>query len=282
VDSRELRYFIAVAEELHFGRAAQRLGIAQPPLSRTIMQLERRLGAPLLRRDSRPVSLTEAGAVLLHEGRSALDALEATEQRARRAALAATGQPSVVLAIKAGASSELLAKLLHAYAAEPDSIHVDVQLCGPGEQTRLLRSGHADVAILHPPIDETTGFDTEELLTEGQVAILPAGHPLTTRTHLNRAEVADLADLPQPRWPRKDGTYPEGPGPEVQSHSQLLQLIALHRTMMVAPESCRSQLREDVVAVPVVDAPSITTVIAWPPHSRNRAVADLVRTATRF
>ncbi|WP_410812767.1 LysR family transcriptional regulator [Micromonospora sp. 067-2] len=282
MDSRELRYFIAVAEELHFGRAAQRLGIAQPPLSRTIMQLERRLGAALLQRNSRPISLTEAGAVLLHEGRAALEALEAAEQRARRASLAALGQPSVVLAIKAGASSELLAKLLRAYAAEPGSIHVDVLLCDSGEQTRLLRSGHADVAILHPPIDETTGFDTEELITEGQVAVLPAGHPLATRTHLNVAETIDRTDLPQPRWPRPDGTYIEGPGPEVQNHAQLLQLIALDRTMMIAPDSCRAQLGEDVVAIPVIDAPRITTVMAWPPRSRSRAVADLVRTATRL
>ncbi|MGC4808490.1 LysR family transcriptional regulator [Micromonospora sp. DT233] len=282
MESRELRYFVAVAEELHFGRAAQRLGIAQPPLSRAIMQLERRLGTPLLQRDSRPVSLTEAGAVLLHEGRAALEALEAAEQRARRAALAAVGRPSVVLAVKAGASSELLAKLLHTYAAEPGSAHVDILLSGPGEQTGLLRNGHADVAILHPPIDDTTGFDTEELLTEGQVAVLPTGHPLTTRTQLELAETSDLADLPRPRWPRPDGSYGEGPGPEVQSHSQLLQLIALGRTMMIAPDSCRSQLGEGVVAVPVVDAPRITTVMAWPPRSRSRAVADLVRTATRL
>lgn len=243
------------------------------------MQLERRLGAALLQRDSRPVSLTDAGAVLLHEGRAALEALEAAEHRARRAAL---GRPSVVLAIKAGASSELLAKLLHAYAAEPGSVHVEVLLCGPGEQTHLLRNGRADVAILHPPIDESTGFDTEELVTEGQVAILPAGHPLTTHAHLTVAELDDLADLPQPRWPRPDGTYAEGPGPEIQNHAQLLQLIALNRTMMIAPDSCRSQLQEDVVAIPVIDAPGITTVIAWPPRSRSRAVADLVRTATRL
>ncbi|ROO60651.1 LysR family transcriptional regulator [Micromonospora sp. Llam0] len=282
MDSRELRYFIAVAEELHFGRAAQRLGIAQPPLSRTIIQLERRLGAALLQRDSRPVALTEAGATLLHEGQAALEALEAAEHRTRRAVLSATGRPSVVLAIKAGASSELLAKLLHAYAAEPGSIHVDVMLCGPGEQTGLLRNGHADLAILHPPIDEVTGFDTEELLTEGQIAVLPAGHPLTSRPHLGVADVRELAGLPAPRWPRPDGTFPVGPGPEVRNHAQLLQLIALGRTMMIAPNSCRAQLHEDVVAVPLVDAPRITTVIAWPPRSRNRAVADLVRTATRL
>ncbi|MGW3616632.1 LysR family transcriptional regulator [Micromonospora arida] len=282
METRELRYFVAVAEELHFGRAAQRLGIAQPPLSRAISQLERRLGAALLKRDSRSVTLTEAGAVLLHEGRAALDAVEAAEHRTRRAALAVTGRASVVLATKAGASSELLAKLLHAYATEPGSIDVDVVLCGPGEQERLLRTGRADVAILHHPFDDLTGLDTEELLTEGQVAILPAGHPLTTRRSLQLSEVTELPDLPLPRWPGNDGTYPDGPGPEAQSHSQLFQLIALGRTLLVVPDSARSQLNDDLVAVPIVDAPEVTTVIAWPPHSRSRAVADLVRAALRL
>lgn len=282
METRELRYFVAVAEELHFGRAAQRLGIAQPPLSRAISQLERRLGASLLQRNSHSVTLTEAGVVLLREGRAALDAVEAAEQRARRAALATAGQASVVLATKAGASSELLAKLLHAYAAEPGSIRVDVVLCGPGEQERLLRNGRVDVAILHQPFDETGGFDTEELLTEGQVAVLPAGHLLTTRADLHLSDLTNVPELPLPRWPRPDGTYADGSGPEVQNHTQLLQLISLGRTLMVAPDSCRSQLRDDVVAVPVVDAPKVTTVIAWPPHSRSRAVADIVRAALRL
>ncbi|MCE0540757.1 LysR substrate-binding domain-containing protein [Kineosporia rhizophila] len=217
--------------------------------------------------------------MLLREARIALDAVEAAEHRARRAA---AGEPGLVLAVKAGASSELLAKLLHAYSAEPGSIPVDVALCGPGEQVRLLRNGRADVAILHRPMDETTGFDFEELRTEGQVAILPAGHPLTTRTDLRSHELTAVPDLPLPRWPGPDGTYPAGPGPEAQNHAQLLQLISLGRTLMVSPDSCRSQLRDDVVAVPVVDAPQITTVIAWPPHSRSRALADLIRTALRL
>src|SRR3954470_17479101 len=102
METRELRYFVAVAEELHFGRAAQRLGIAQPPLSRAIRQLERRLGGTLLERRSRPIALPESCWVLLVEGRAALDAVDAAGRRARRAALAA-GQPGLVLVTKAGA-----------------------------------------------------------------------------------------------------------------------------------------------------------------------------------
>ncbi|MFF6913721.1 LysR family transcriptional regulator [Streptomyces sp. NPDC012466] len=281
METRELRYFVAVAEELHFGRAAERLGIAQPPLSRAIARLERRLQAPLLERTSRVVTLTEAGAVLLREARAALAAVEAAERRTRRAALAATGQAGVVLATKAGASSELLAKLLDAYAAEPDAVSVDLLLCGMGEQGPMLRDGRADVALLHLPFDTTAGLDTEELGTEGQVAVLPAGHPLTARPHVRTADVTGLPDLPMPRWPGPDGSYPDGPGPQARDHTQLLQLIALGRACWIAPESCRTHLREGLTAVPVLDAPAVTTLIAWPPHSRSRAVAGLIRTAMR-
>ena len=172
METRELRYFVAVAEELHVGRAAERLGIAQPPLSRAIQQLERRLGVVLLERSSRGVSLTGPGAVLLREGHAALDAVAAAERRTRRAGTA-DGTPRLVLVTKAGASIELLAKLLDAYAAEPDAVKVEVLLCGPGEQERMLRDGRADVGLLHRPFDSTTGLDCEELSTEGQVAVLP-------------------------------------------------------------------------------------------------------------
>ncbi len=282
METRELRYFVAVAEELHFGRAARRLGIAQPPLSRAIRQLERRLGVTLLERDSRSVALTAAGTVLLREGRAALDAVDAADRRTRRAGQAVKGGPGLVLATKAGASSELLPKLLDAYAAEPDGVPVEVLLCGIGEQERLLRDGRADVALLHLPFDSTTGLDTEELVTEQQVAVLPGGHPLARRPHLLMAEVETLPGLPMPRWPRADGSYPDGPGPEVRDHAQLFQLIALGRTAVVLPESVRTLLLADLTAVPVPDAPAVTTVIAWPPHSRSRSLAALIRTATRL
>lgn len=281
METRELRYFVAVAEELHVGRAARRLGIAQPPLSRAIHQLERRLGVELFDRTGRSITLTEPGAVLLAEGLVALDAVDAADRRTRRAAPAAHA-PGLVLASKAGASAELLAKLLAAYAAEPDAVEVDVQLCGIGEQEGLLRDGRADVALLHRPFDSTAGFDTEDLRTEGQVAVLPAGHPLATQPGLRMADLAAMTDLPLPRWPGPDGTYPDGAGPEVRDTTQLLQLVALGRACVVLPESVQADLHAGLTAVPVTDASSVTTLIAWPPHSRSRALAGLVRVATEL
>ncbi|MDR7384518.1 LysR family transcriptional regulator [Promicromonospora iranensis] len=276
LETRELRYFVAVAEELHFGRAAERLGIAQPPLSRAIRQLEQRIGVRLLDRDRRRVALTDAGRVLLREAKEALDAVAAAARRTRRA-----GSPErqLVLATKAGASHELLQRLLAKAASDPGTAPVEVLLCEVGEQAGLLRNGSADVALMHRPVDDLAGFDTEDLCTEGQVAIVPAGHPLASRGQLTLADVADVPGLPIARWPRLDGTYPDGPGPEVHTQSQLAQLVALGKTLLVIPASSRAWQWPEHVAVPVVDAPEITTVLAWPASSRSQAVAALVRSA---
>ncbi|GAB2506150.1 LysR family transcriptional regulator [Nocardiopsis aegyptia] len=284
VETRELRYFVAVAEERHFGRAAERLGMAQPPLSRAIQQLERRLDVRLLERDRRGVSLTGAGEVLLHEGRAALDAVTAAARRTRRAGGASgTGdaRERLVLAVKAAASHELLHKLLDAYAAEPGAAEVEVLPSGTCEQGEMLRDGRADVAIMHAPFNSLVGFDSEELMTEGQIAILPAGHPLAARDVLSLAEVTDIPDLPLARWSRH-GAYPPGPGPEIHDQTQLAQLIALGRTVAVFPDSARAWLWSEHAAVPLTDAPPVVTHIAWPAHSRSLALAGLIATATRL
>ncbi|MCP2265610.1 LysR family transcriptional regulator [Promicromonospora thailandica] len=279
LETRELRYFVAVAEELHFGRAAERLAIAQPPLSRAIQQLERRLGVTLLERDRRGVALTPAGATMLAEARLALDAVDAVVRRTRRAA---APTPGLVLTTKAGASHELLKRLLDAYAQRPDAVDVDVLLCEVGGQRGLLRDGSADVALVHSPYDVLTGLETATLQTEGQVAIVPGAHPLARRTRLTLAEVSDVPDLPIARWPRHDGTYPPGPGPEVRTQSQLAQLVALGRTLLVIPGSSRAWQWPEHVAVPVVDAPEVTTLLAWPAGVRPAALEGLVDTATHL
>lgn len=277
METRELRYFVAVAEELHFGKAADVLHMAQPPLSRAIQQLERRLGLALFERSGRRVTLTAAGEVLLDEGRTALAAVQAAERRTLRAA----AEPAqIVLAAKGGANNELLTRLLERYSSTSGGAHVDVQLVGIGEPERMLRDGRADAALLHLPFDEVAGFDFEELHSEGQVALLPAGHPLTRRKRLDAADLEALPGLPLPRWPEPDGSFPEGDGPAVRDYVQLLQLISLGRACAIVPESS-PRLGASLAVVPVRDAEPVVTVIAWPPHSRSRALAEFVASSRR-
>ncbi|GLY46561.1 LysR family transcriptional regulator [Lentzea sp. NBRC 102530] len=271
LETRELRYFVVLAEELHFGRAAARLGIAQPPLSRAIGLLERRLGVRLFDRDRRGAALTDAGRVLAREARIALDAVAAAARRTRRA-----GDPDrpLVLVTKAGASHELLRALL-----DEVRVPVEVLLCEVGEQAHRLRDGQADVAIMHRPYDDLAGFETEDVHVEGQVAIVPAAHPLAARESVTLAEVSDVPGLPIARWPRLDGTYPDGPGPEVRTQSQLAQLVALGLTLLVIPASSRAWQWPEHVAVPVTDAPDVTTVLAWPPGSPSDELVRAARNA---
>ncbi|MCF6469063.1 LysR family transcriptional regulator [Nonomuraea sp. MG754425] len=265
METRELTYFTAVAEELNFGRAARRLGIAQPPLSRAIQQLERRLGVRLFERSSRGVSLTPAGEVLAREAAKILGAVTAATARTRRAGLA---EPRLVLALKPGGDGGLLPDVLAAYRTHPDAVAVELALCGVAERARLVRDGTADVAFLHSPYEDLTGFDTEPLRVEAGVAVMTSRHPLAGREHVR---LADLDADPTPRWPRAH--------PEVTDPATLMQLAALGRVVVVAPESVREQVRRDLVCVPVLDGTPTTVLLAWPEGTRSRALAAFVRTA---
>ncbi|MFF4339423.1 LysR family transcriptional regulator [Kitasatospora sp. NPDC001540] len=267
-ETRELAYFLAVAEELHFGRAARRLGMAQPPLSRAIRQLERRIGVPLLLREHHRLTLTEAGRVLAEEAAAVLAAASAAVRRTRRAGRPG---PRLVVALKPGGDGDLLPALLAAFPAAPEAVPVEVLLCDVPDRARLLRDGTADVAFLHAPYEDFTGLDTEPLLTEGTVAVLPRSHRLADRPHLRPA---DLADEPTARWQGRAGT-----GPEVRDLAQLMHLVALGRAVALAPASVRTQLRHDLCCVPVPDADPTTLVLAWPSRSRSPALASFVRTA---
>ena len=271
VEIRELRYFVALAEELHFGRAAQRLGIAQPPLSRAIRQLERRLGVTLLERTSRAARLTAAGEVLLHDGRGALDAVTAAARRAQRAG---ADSPRLILAMKPAGDGGLLPQILAEYESQPDALPVKIAF-SIGERAAMLRDGRADAALLHSPQNDLVGLDTEELLTERQVVVLPQHHPLA---HRSSVRLADLDGETLPRWP--EAAHGNGAGPIVRDIGQLIQLITLGRMVAVVPESASGQLHAGLVCRPVDDAPTATIVIAWPQNSTSRHVAALVRAAS--
>ena len=190
-EARELQYFVAVAEELHFGRAAERLGIEQPPLSRAISRLERHLGVRLLERTTRSVALTPAGSVLLEESRVALDAIDAATRRAQRA-----GAEEAVLpvALKSEGDASLLRLVLSAYEREDDAIPIEVVMATWGQEAAMLRDGRAEVALLRTPFDER-GLDYEKLLTEPRLVSMHADHRLASRRRLRLADLREASGL---------------------------------------------------------------------------------------
>lgn len=263
LETRELAYFLAVADELHFGRAATRLGIAQPALSKAIRQLERRLGVTLFERTSRAVTLTGAGRVLTREARVALDAVSAAALRTQRAG---TREPRLVLSMKPGGDGGLLPAILAAYEREPDVLPVEVVF--DADSARMLREGQADAAMLYAAPDELRGLDTEVLLTEAPVAVLPRSHPLAQRARLH------MADLAGENLHRR----PSDPG-HMNSISTLMHLIALGRKVAVLPRVLTTPLRDDLTTVPVTDLRPSVLLLAWPAHSTSPSVAALARAA---
>ncbi|HEX6341139.1 LysR family transcriptional regulator [Umezawaea sp.] len=277
MESRPLRYFVAVAEELNFSRAADRLGISAPPLSRAIRGLEADLGVTLFERTTHSVALTPAGAVLLDQARVALDALDAAGRRAQRTA---APEPKLVLAVKADSDAGLLDGILAAYAADPAARPVSIRLCGWGEHPRLLRRGEADAALVYEPFDRT-GLDAETVVEEPRVAAVPSGHPLATRESIGLAELGlPIAD---PAGPDDVGRFLDR---IVEQHGvrdlpQLLKLVELGELVTLLPESVVDRYpRPGIAYVRVPDAPPAVLAIAWPQQSRSTATAALVRAAS--
>lgn len=272
LETRELEYFLTVAEELHFGRAAARLLIAQPALSKAIRRLERRLGVRLLERSSRRVCLTKAGEILFSEGRPALNAVMAAARHARQAAAPVAG---LRLVVKPGGDGGLLPDILAAYEREPGVPPVEVIFGGAGDRAALLRDGRADVGLLHTPHENVSGLDTETLMIEPRVAVLPGWHRLAQRASLR---LDDLRDEALPRW--HGVAADSAAGPAVADMTELAQLIALGRTVAILAQSVVGPLSQDLACVPVSDAGFSTLVVAWPQTSRARDVATFVRAAT--
>ena len=263
LETRELEYFLAVADELHFGRAAARLGIAQPALSKAVRQLERRLGVTLFERTTRAVALTGAGRVLSREARVALEAVSAAALRTRRAG---TREARLLLAMKPGGDAGLLPAVLAACEGEPEALPVEVVF--GADPAGMLREGQADAALLYAPPDELGGLDAEALLTEAPVAVLPASHRLAGRASLRMADLAGENLHEKPADPAA-----------MKSLSELMHLIALGRLVAVLPRVLTRPLRDDLVTIPVADLPLVALLLAWPAHSTSPPVAALARAA---
>ena len=200
MELRHLRYFIAVAEELHFGRAAERLNIAQPPLSRQIRDLEREVGTPLFERIPRGVDLTPAGRAFLPEARQTLSQAERAQRTAQRAARGEIGRLRVGF-VEAATYRGILPDVLGFFRIHLPDIGISLLEMDPIEQAEAFRDGRIDLGILHSlPADADRWLLAEPVYADALVAAIPGTHDLAGRTRVSLANLGGESFVLFPRY----------------------------------------------------------------------------------
>lgn len=226
VELRQLRYFVAVAEELHFRRAAARLHISQPPLSQQIHQLETEIGCSLLARTRRRVELTPAGEAFLHDARVILGELEGAVATAQRIGSGQTGRlrvnfvGSALLSIVPGA--------VQRFRTARPNVEIQIRERPTVDQIRAVIAGVVDVGLVRPPFDALNELRAVVVLRERTVAALPTDHPLT---RLRRVPLRRLAAEPLVLFPRS-----QAPGFHDLLISSLAATGTTPRVVQYAPE----------------------------------------------
>jgi DNA-binding transcriptional LysR family regulator len=263
VDLRLLRYFIAVAEERHVGRAADRLTMTQPPLSRAIRRLEDEFGARLLERTPKGVELTPAGAVLYQEATALLKRAD----RLQRRVTAAAGTAVIAVGTLADAAEQVGAALVAAFRREQPNVDVVIHEADLGDPTAGLRAGLVDVALTRTPF-EAKGIASYVLRSD------PIGVVMRDDDPLARREVVAVAEMTDHRWVRlpddTDAMFRaywtvEGPQsvdlPVMRTIQECLQSVLWNRTSALAP--LNQPLPQGLVVVPVSDRAPSQLVVAW-------------------
>ena len=282
MDLRTLRYFVAVAEELHFGRAAARLHMTQPPLSRAVKHLESDLGCVLLHRSPTGVALTPAGALLRDEARTLL--AQAEQLRTRVADVA--GAATLTVGTLADSAEQVGTRLAAAYRRRHPHVRFRIREADLTDPTAGLRSGLVDVALTRTPFD-TTGITVHALRSDPIGVVLRTDDPLAVRDSLTLADLADRRwfQFPagtDPVWrdfwcgPSAAGGRP-GEGPVVRTVHECLQSVLWNST--VGLTLLGHTLPEGLTAVALTDMPPSRLVIAWNSGDPSPLIRSFVQTA---
>jgi DNA-binding transcriptional LysR family regulator len=278
MELRTLRYFVAVAEELHFGRAAVRLHMSQPPLSRAIKQLEADVGATLLQRSAAGATLTPAGAALLTEARTLLD--QADQARVRVAA--AAGARTITVGILGDGTDPGATRLAVAYRRRHPGIEVRIREADLTDPTCGLRAGLVDIALTRGPFDHA-GLTVHELRADPMGAVLRADDPLAGRDRLDLADLADRRwfQFPQgtdPIWQSYWNAGEPREGPVVRAVQECQQAVLWNGTIGLAPLGHIPP--PQLVVVPLTDMAPSRVVTAWKADDPNPLIRSFTQIAT--
>ncbi|MFF0291980.1 LysR family transcriptional regulator [Kitasatospora sp. NPDC004614] len=278
MELRTLRYFVAVAEELHFGRAATRLHMSQPPLSRAIKQLEAEVGALLFTRSPAGVALTPVGSVLLEEARALLDHAD----RVRGRVSAAAGGATLTIGILGDGADPGVARLAAAYRRRHPGTEIRVRDTDLTDPTCGLRAGLVDVALTRTPFDETA-LTVRALRADPVGVVLRADDPLARREGLRLAELADRRwfQFPpgtDPRWQSYWNGGEPREGPMVRAVQECQQAVLWNGTVGLAPLG--HELPAELAVVPLTDMPPSRVVAVWNEGDTNPLIRSFVEIAT--
>lgn len=293
IELRQLRYFVAVAEENHFGRAAVRLHMTQPPLSQTIQALEAMLGTPLFTRTKRSVALTPAGMALLPEARRLLYQASALPDLARRAASGEAGLLS--LSFVSSADYSVLPPLLREFRERYPQVQIDLREATTDVQLEDLAQRRIDAGLLIPPLSDKAKAEFDYLPVLSEPLILAAPQGIKALHGKNAVALKALADMPLIIFPRRiapafhdtilacfrnAGLTPHI-GQEAIQMQTIIGLVSAGMGIALVPQSVSNLKRPGVVYKPLLDkTPLVETGLAWRRDNASpvlRAFLELLR-----
>ncbi|MBP2169841.1 DNA-binding transcriptional LysR family regulator [Erwinia toletana] len=287
MDHRQLHSFVVLAEELHFGKAALRLNIAQPALSQHIKALEQELGLMLFLRNRRNVALTHEGAQLLVDARLAVSHYDKIRETARSLRAGYKGQLRMGY-VGSSIIDPVLAMLISGYRKENPHVDIDIEEHDVNQQLTLLLNDQLDIALIRTPVPRLEQLDYLEVATRPLIAVLPHHHPLLNKQRIALADLANEPFLIQKDppgvglgWSALSSCLRAGFTPQkiqfTRDVSVAIGLVAIGMGVTLAPETQLSVMLPEVGYCHLDDPLATTTLaLSWQSHLHNHAVRDFI------